>query len=92
MSNKYFSGRLGHYIFCDICGQACYDWEVTKLSSATGKPGLLVCPNDVDKADYGLVPYTIGPERSVKWARVNHQDLTNGAEPADIETSTSLGS
>lgn len=91
MSNKYFNGRKGHYIFCDICGQACYDWEVTKLSSMSGRPGLLVCPNDVDKIDYGLVPYTLPNERSVRWARINHQDVTDGTPPIDIEVSTALG-
>lgn len=86
MSNKYFSGRKGHYIFCDICGQACYDTDVIRLSAATGRPGLLVCPNDADTVDYGLVPYTLPNERSVRWARINHQNVENGAEPYDIET------
>lgn len=91
MSNKYFSGRNGHYIFCDICGQACYTWETTKLQSNTGKPGLLVCPNDIDMPDYGLVPYTLPNEQTVRWARNNHTDTTNGASPIDVESSTQLG-
>ncbi len=91
MSNKFFAGNKGHYIFCDICGQACYDWEVTRLKTDTGRPGLLVCKNDADSVDYGLVPYTVPNERTVRWARINHQDVTNGSEPEDIETSTELG-
>ncbi len=91
MSNKFFAGNKGHYIFCDICGQACYDFDVIKLKPASGRPGLLVCPNDADNTDYGLIPYTVGPEKSVKWARINHQDVTNGSEPENTETSTDLG-
>lgn len=91
MSNKFFSGKKDHYIFCDICGQATYDFEVTKLGTETGRPGLLVCPNDVDDIDYGLIPYTLPNEKSVRWSRINHQDVTNGTEPEDMETSTELG-
>ncbi len=91
MANKYFNGRLGHYIFCDICGQACYDFEVTKLPAMSGRPGLLVCPADVDKIDYGLVPFTLPNERTVRWSRINHQNVTNGSEPEDVESSTELG-
>ena len=86
MTNKYFSGRKGHYIFCDICGQACYDWEATRLKSETGRPGLLVCPNDVDGIDYGHIPYTVDTEKPVQWSRINHQNVTNGTEPRDVET------
>lgn len=91
MSNKYFSGRKGHYIFCDICGQACYDWEATKLSALTGRPGLLVCPKDADNIDYGLIPYTPNTEKPVGFARIIHQDTANGTPPVDIENSTELG-
>ncbi len=91
MSNKYFSGRLAHYFFCDICGQACYDFNAIKLKSETGKGGLIVCPNDADNIDFGLIPYTLPNERVVKWARINHTDITNGTEPEDIETSSELG-
>ena len=92
MSNKYFSGRKGHYIFCDICGHACYDWEVTRLSTLTGRPGLLVCPNDADKIDHGLVPYNPTTEQPIKMSRINHTNVTNGTPPIDAETSTALGS
>lgn len=91
MTNKYFNGKKDHYIFCDICGQACYDFEVTRLSSATGKPGLLVCPNDVDGTDYGLIPYALPNERPVQWARINHQNVTNGSDVLDYDTTTELG-
>lgn len=86
MSNKYFSGRKGHYIFCDICGQACYDWQVVRLDANTGRGGLLVCPNDADSIDHGLIPYTPTTERPVRWTRINHQSVINGSEPYDIET------
>ncbi len=91
MSNKYFNGRKGHYIFCDICGQACYDWEVTRLTTQTGRPGLLVCSRDRDTIDYGIIPYNPTTEQPIRWSRINHQNVTNGATPLDIETSTELG-
>lgn len=91
MSNKYFSGRRGHYIFCDICGQACYTYEAIKLKPETGRGGLLVCPNDVDKIDFGLIPYTLPNERPVKEARTNHTDTSNGSSVIDYETTTDLG-
>lgn len=81
MSNKYFAGNKGQYIFCDICGQACYAFEATKLESYTGRGGAIVCPNDVDKIDFGLVPYKVPYERSVQFTRINHTNVTNGAEP-----------
>ncbi len=91
MTSKYFAGNKGHYIFCDICGQACYDYNVVRLSSATGRPGLMVCPNDADKGDPGLTPCTVTPERPVRWTRINHQDVTNAAAPLDLDTTTELG-
>lgn len=91
MSNKYFNGRQGHYIFCDICGQATYDWDVTRLKSESGRPGLLVCKNDADTTDYGLIPYTLPQEQSVKWSRINHQNVTNGSDVLDYDTTTELG-
>lgn len=91
MSNKYFSGRHGHYIFCDICGQACYTVNAIKLQSQTGRGGLIVCPDDADSIDPGLIPYSLPTEKGVKWARVNHTDVSNGAPPEDIEASTDLG-
>lgn len=91
MSNKYFSGRKGPYIYCDLCGQACYVDEVVRLKSGTGRPGLLVCPNDADGIDYGLFPRITATEKPVKWTRINHQNVTNGSEPENVETSTSIG-
>jgi hypothetical protein len=86
MSNKYFSSRKGGYIYCDMCGQACYIWEVTKLSADTGRGGLLVCKNDADKLDFGLVPYIVSSESKVPYARPNHTNVDNASEPYDIET------
>lgn len=91
MTNRYFSGRKGRYIFCDICGQACYEWEITKLKPETGRGGLIVCRNDADAIDFGLIPYTPTTERPVTWTRINHTDLTNGATPLDYDTTTELG-
>lgn len=91
MSNKYFSGNKGRYIFCDVCGQACYAFEATKLKTETGKGGLIVCPNDVDKIDFGLIPFTVPTEKKVDWTRINHTNVTNGTAPLNLETATSLG-
>ena len=86
MSNKYFSTRKGPYIFCDICGQACYLWEITKLSVETGRGGLMVCRYDADKADFGLIPYLANNERNVPFSHPNHTNVTNGSTPRDVET------
>lgn len=91
MSNKYFSGRRERYIYCDICGQPCYISDVKKLSPETGRGGLMVCPDDADKIDFGLIPYEIKSENPVSWTRIAHQDVANGTAPLDIETATSLG-
>lgn len=87
----YFSGKEGRYLFCDICGQPCYVSKSTKLEPATGRGGLIVCPNDADKIDPGLIPYNIDVEKPVKFVRINHQNVTNSTEPLDVETATSLG-
>ena len=91
MSTKYFSGRKGQYVFCDICGQAVYVWDSVKLKPETGRGGLIVCKNDADDVDPGLLPISIPAEKHVKWARVNHTDVTRSSSPEDPETSTRLG-
>lgn len=81
--------RLGDwYAFCDICGQRYFASEMTKLSEYTGKGGLIVCPNDVDEIDYGLVPYTIPTEKNIPWSRPNHTSQIDGAPIPDLETNT----
>jgi hypothetical protein len=90
MSNKFFSGRKGRYIFCDICGQACYVFEAVRLKHESGRPGLIVCPNDADTIDYSLIPYVVNTEKPLEWTRMNHQNITNGAEPYDIEESSGV--
>lgn len=85
MSNKYFSGHKGPYIYCEMCGQATYVWDVTKLIPETGRGGLLVCKNDADALDFGLVPYKATEERQVPLSRPNHTNTTNGSEPRDVE-------
>ena len=79
------------YVFCDICGQRCYASEATKLSTSTGRGGLIVCPNDVDATDYGLIPYTPSTEKNIPWARPGDTDTTDGTAPINVETSTQLG-
>lgn len=91
MANKYFAGDKAQYIFCDICGQACYAFEATKLSSATGRPGLIVCPNDADAIDPGLMAYTVPAEKPVPFTRINHTNLDNGSAVINYESSTALG-
>lgn len=78
--------RLGDwYVFCDICGQRCFASEATKLSTYTGRGGLIVCPKDVDAIDYGQVPYTPKAEENVPLTRSNHTDTTQGATEYDLE-------
>jgi hypothetical protein len=88
MSNKYFAANKGHYIFCDICGQACYDYEAVLLSTETGRGGCLVCPNDADKIDHGLMAFMLPQEKPVQVTRINHQNVDNGTSPLDIETTS----
>jgi len=90
MAKHYFSGRLGPYLFCDICGQPCYISESRKLSRDTGRGGLIVCPNDRDVIDASTIPYKLPEEKAVPWTRINHTTLTNGAAIIDIET-TNIG-
>lgn len=92
MSDRFNKARRGEWVaFCDICGQKCYSSEMTKLSNYTGRGGLIVCKNDVDKIDYGLVPYKVPSEQPIPWARVNHTNTTNGAAVINYETTTQLG-
>ena len=84
--------RRGDWVFfCDICGQKYYGSEAIKLSTYTGRGGLIVCSNDADKIDYGLVPYKIPAQKSIPWARPGTTNVSNGADPIDVETSTQLG-
>lgn len=92
MADRFSPGRIGDWVvFCDICGQKCYASETSKLSSLTGRGGLIVCPNDVDRIDPGLIPYKAPTERNVPWTRVAHTNVTNAVSPIDVETSTQLG-
>jgi hypothetical protein len=92
MSDRFSPGRLGDWVvFCDICGQKCYASETSKLSTYTGRGGLIVCKNDKDKIDYGLVPYNVPAEKNIPWTRINHTNTSNGSEPINPEISTELG-
>lgn len=86
MTDRFNPGRLGDWIvYCDICGKKCYASETVKLSNYTGRDGLIVCRADADAQDPGLMPYRIPNEKSVPWTRINHQNVTNGSEPYDME-------
>ena len=76
------------YIYCDICGQRSYASESTKLSQYTGKGGLVVCRHDVDKIDYGLVPYRSRTERNVDFVRINHTSVLDASPIFNYETDT----
>jgi hypothetical protein len=93
MSDRFNPGKLGDWVvFCDICGQKCYASESTKLSTYTGHGGAIVCPNDVDKLDYGLIPYRIPVEKPIPWARIGDSPIPpNEAAPINPETATNLG-
>lgn len=75
-------------VYCDICGQRYKASETTKLSNYTGKGGLIVCRHDVDKIDYGLVPYLIKAEQNVPYVRVNHTNTDDGSPLVDLEDMT----
>lgn len=92
MSDRFNKWRPGDWcVFCDICGQKCFASETTKLATNTGRGGLIVCKNDVDTIDYGIVPYTIQIEKPIPWARPGDTDTTNGAAVINYETATNLG-
>ena len=76
------------FIYCDICGQRSYASESTKLSTYTGKGGLIVCNHDVDRIDYGLLPYRTRKEQSVSFVRPNHTNTTDGTVMVDLESMT----
>jgi hypothetical protein len=87
--DRFDPGRLGDWIaFCDICGRKCYASETTKLASNTGKGGLVVCKYDVDKIDYGLVPYRVPVEKSPPSVRTNHTNTDDGSPTVDLESMT----
>ena len=76
------------YVYCDICGRRYLASETTKLSNYTGRGGLVVCQDDADQIDYGLVPYTIRAERPIPWTRLNHTSVINGSPIYDLEADT----
>ena len=62
-----------YYFSCMICGDRCWASTARKLSTYTGRGGLIVCPECDDPIDYGLVPYTIPAEKPVPFAFDNTQ-------------------
>lgn len=82
-------GRMGDWVvFCDICGQRCYASEATKLPTYTGRGGLIVCPKDVDKIDFGLIPPKVGIEKNPPWTRINHTSTVDSSPIFDYENDT----
>jgi len=74
------------YVFCDICGNRCLASTTTRLNNNTGRDGLIVCQDDIDLTDYGVVPYTPRAERPVAFTRLNHTDASNDYPVYDLET------
>lgn len=69
MKDKYLKRKVGDWIyFCDFCGMKCWASETTLLDTYTGRGGMRVCPDDVDKIDMGLVPYKCPPEQSIPFS------------------------
>jgi hypothetical protein len=89
MADRFSPGRIGDWVvFCDICGQKCYASEASKLSTYTGRGGLIVCPKDADKVDPGLIPYKVTVEKNIPWTRINHTNVENSAPIYDLEAQT----
>ena len=65
---------------CDECGMTAWFSAMTILDKDTSKGGLVVCPNCVFTTDWGALPYTIGPEESVKNSSNYQQSVTGGGE------------
>lgn len=78
------------YAYCDICGQRTYASNTTKLSTHTGKGGLVVCRHDVDKIDQGLNSFVprVGQNPSV--VRPNHTNTDSTTPDIDVEDMTYL--
>lgn len=80
-TNKYTSNHFSDWIIhCDICGKPTWYSDSTILDSDTGRGGLLVCPDDNDAIDYGLVPYEIPTESTVDTTRINNTINSNTLE------------
>ena len=87
MGDRFNPGRLGDWVmFCDICGQKCYSTESHKLSVHTGRGEAIVCKHDVDKIDYGLIPYVPRREKNVPWARIGDDNTDNASPLINPET------
>lgn len=76
------------YVYCDICGQRTLASSSSKLSTYTGKGGLIVCKHDVDDIDPGLIPFIPRKEKLVNTVRLNHQNTDNSSPIVDLESMT----
>lgn len=62
--------KVGDYTgVCDTCGMKFWASKGKVLDKYTGLGGAWVCPNCRDHVHYGLVPYTVDPEKQVPIAR-----------------------
>lgn len=89
MSKNNYTDRkkLGDYPYCcQICSAKAWYSETTKLAPDTGKGGLRVCPDCVSITDYGIVPYTIRPEKSVTDVNNPLTSTYNARPPIDTNT------
>ena len=74
--------------YCDICGQRYPASEARKLSTYTGRGGLIVCPHDADRIDDGLKPFIPRREQNVPWLRINHTSVADSSPIFNYETDT----
>lgn len=85
--------NVGDYVgTCDTCKQYFWASKGTVMGKYTSKEGAWVCPNCVDKIDYGLVPYQVLPEDSVNLARSlnfenDPQNIPNDPLPSALDIS-----
>lgn len=76
------------FVYCDICGQRQYASSTNKLSTYTGRGGLIVCRHDQDRIDEGLKPSIPRKEQSVPWVRIIHTSTLDASPIFDYETDT----
>ena len=48
----------------------------------------MVCYDDLDKTDYGLIPPNIRTEKPVRFTRLNHLNTANSSPIFDLEADT----
>lgn len=91
MHNFKNTKKVGDWVvYCHICGLPCWGSEATKLGKYTGAEGAIVCPNDRDSVNYGLIGYKVPAEKSVPFVADSINSGTDpGEEIAPFDFSTS---